>query len=125
MKRKLHNFNTMDFLFFLVAIFPLVFPLFCMLCSALATESTTLINFNFDNNFFPITYLDNILGLKTFNDWLVANVIHNNSDFVYMLLGCTEWYLFVYLFRMSFDFLMVIPNIVHNFVHKLGGTSSD
>ncbi len=125
MKRKLHNFNTMDFLFFLVAIYPLVFPLFCMLCSALSTESTTLINFNFDNNFFPITYLDNILGLKTFNEWLVTNVIHNNSDFVYMLLGCAEWYLFVYLFRMSFDFLMVIPNIVHNFIHKLGGTSSD
>lgn len=125
MKRKLHNFNTMDFLFFLVAIFPLVFPLFCMLCSALATESTTLINFNFDNNFFPITYLDNILGLKTFNEWLVTNVIHNNSDFVYMLLGCTEWYLFVYLFRMAFDFLMVIPNIVHNFIHKIGGSPSD
>ena len=60
MKRKLRNFNTMDFLFFLVAIYPLVFPLFCMLCSALSTESTTLINFNFDTNFFPITYLDNI-----------------------------------------------------------------
>ena len=128
MKRKLHNFNTMDFLFFLIAIFPLVFPLFCMLCSALATESTTQITFNFPYYLGILqdtSTIQNILGLGNFNTWFMDNVIFDNSDGVLTLLCCAEWYLVVYLLRMAFDFLMIIPNIVHNFVHKIGGSSSD
>ena len=127
MKRKLHNFNTMDFLFFLIAIFPLVFPLFCMLCSALATESTTQITFNLDSvyNIYHSYLIENILGLKSFNLWLMDNVLYTSNSLVMMLIECSEWYIFVYLLRMAFDFLMILPNIVHNFVHKIGGTSSD
>lgn len=127
MKRKLHNFNTMDFLFFLIAIFPLVYPLFCMLCSALATESTAQINFNLDSvyNIYQTYVIEDILGLSSFNLWLKNNVLFTSNSLVSMLIECSEWYIFVYLLRMTFDFLMIIPNIVHNFVHKIGGTSSD
>lgn len=127
MKRKLHNFNTMDFLFFLIALYPLVYPLFCLLFSALSTESTTSVLFNCDNilTIYESFKYENILGLSSFNLWLCNNILHNTNSITFMLIECAEWYLFVYILRMSFDFLMVIPNIVHNFVHKLGGDSSD
>ena len=130
MKRKLHNFNTMDFLFFLIAILPIVYPLFIMLITSFSTESTSLIDIEswqtYFENFYDSNYFNNILGLESFNEWFALNVIGNNeSYFLMLLLEFAEWYLVVYLLRMAFDFLMIIPNIVHNFVHKIGGTSSD
>lgn len=134
MKRKLHNFNTMDFLFFMIAMYPLFFPLFQMLVNSFAYDiSTSYVEiFKFGNVF---TFIEDyfqvdVFGLSSFNNWLILNVLHmdplvSDITFVTSLLSFAEWYLFVYLLRMAFDFLMVIPNIVHNFVHKLGGSSSD
>lgn len=136
MKKKIKSLCVCDWLFILILLFPIVIPLLFMLFWALSNSgATTSVDFNTINSNL-ITYfrsvfinLNNILGMSTFNDWFITNVINLNlvnvsesvDIFILFPLIYSEYFVMCCLLKLVVEFLMLLPNIIQNFINKLGG----
>ena len=132
-RKKIKNCCVLDWLFILVLLFPLVVPLLFALFKAISVSGMTSyqdITSIFYNQLRDIFInFDNILGLQTFNDWFVTNILHLNLVNVgenvdlYILFPMiySEYYILCYLIRLVVEFLLFLPEIVRNFINKIGG----
>lgn len=136
MKKKIKSLCICDWLFVLILLFPIAIPLLFMLFWALGNSgATTSIDYNSINSNL-ITYFrsvfnnfNNIFGMSTFNDWFVTNVMNLNlvnvsesvDIFVLFPLLYCEYFVMCSCLKLVVEFLMLLPNIVQNFIEKMGG----
>lgn len=133
MRKKIKNCCVLDWVFILILLFPIVIPLLFALFKSISVSGMSTYQ-DISSMFYAqlrsiFINFDNILGLQSFNDWIVTNILHldllNLSENVdlYLLFPMiySEYYLLCYLIRMVIEFLLFIPEIVRSFGNKLGG----
>ena len=121
MTKKLKNINCMNLIWLFIYLMPILFVLgWCMINNF--SNSGSLLSFSEFISSIKNAYFLNIPITTTFQNCL--NYLGFNSqfnDYMIIILSYVTYLVLVVFIRVLFDVLIMLPNIIHNFIDRIGG----
>lgn len=121
MSKKIKNINVMNFIWLNIYLLPIMFVVgWCMINNF--SNSGQLLSFTDFISSIKNAYFLNIPITTTFQtclDYLGFNSQFN--DYLIIILSYVTYLVLVVFIRVLFDVLIMLPNIIHNFIDKIGG----